>query len=101
MILTFSFKYCMTPKQLLKIIIFAALYGNIFPNNEEASFSNYRLWESLGFAVAYAYSTFLCINAKLWVLVGVLILGMAGYYAVEFIEKQSAKSNLKKSNLQQ
>ncbi|XP_059470338.1 UNC93-like protein [Neocloeon triangulifer] len=80
-----------------------ALYGNLFQNNEEAAFSNYRLWESLGFAVAYAYSTFLCTDAKMWVLVGVLILGMAGYYGVEFIEKRSKQEQqrLKSSNLQQ
>ncbi|XP_023320214.1 UNC93-like protein isoform X2 [Eurytemora carolleeae] len=30
-----------------------ALYGNIFASDEEAAFSNYRLWESLGFLVAF------------------------------------------------
>jgi hypothetical protein len=74
----------------LKFVNLSALYGNLFPNNEEAAFSNYRLWESLGFAVAYAYSTFFCTNAKLWILVGVLILGMGGYYGVEFIEKKKS-----------
>ena len=28
-----------------------ALYGVLFANNEEAAFSNYRLWESLGFVL--------------------------------------------------
>ena len=38
-----------------KINFFAALYGVVFPNEEAAAFSNYRLWESLGFVVAYIY----------------------------------------------
>ncbi len=30
-----------------------ALYGVLFAKNEEAAFSNYRLWESLGFLFAF------------------------------------------------
>ena len=34
-----------------------ALYGVLFPNEEEAAFSNYRLWESLGFLLAFVTSS--------------------------------------------
>lgn len=61
----------------------AAFYGFIFASNEEAAFSNYRLWESIGFIIAYAYSTFICVNAKLYVLLGVLGAGMIGYLIIE------------------
>ena len=30
-----------------------SLYGVLFAKNEEAAFSNYRLWESLGFLFAF------------------------------------------------
>jgi hypothetical protein len=30
-----------------------ALYGVAFKNNEEAAFSNYRLWESMGFLLSF------------------------------------------------
>ena len=30
-----------------------ALYGILFPSKEEAAFSNYRLWESIGFIIAF------------------------------------------------
>lgn len=66
----------------------SAFYGVIFPGQEEAAFSNYRLWESLGFAIAYAYSYGLCANAKLWVLVAVLISGMTGYLIIEVTERR-------------
>ena len=31
-----------------------ALYGVLFYSQEEAAFSNYRLWESLGFVISFA-----------------------------------------------
>ncbi|XP_065349467.1 UNC93-like protein [Cloeon dipterum] len=68
-----------------------ALYGNVFSKDEEAAYSNHRLWESLGFAVAYAYSTLLCTDAKMWVLLGLLAVGMVGYYIVEVIEAKNRK----------
>lgn len=55
----------------------------LFRRNKEAAFSNYRLWESAGFVIAYAYSTTLCARMKLYVLVGNLILGVIGYIIVE------------------
>lgn len=70
----------------------AAFYGVIFPAEEEAAFSNYRLWESLGFAIAFAYSSSICVNAKLWVLVGVLIAGMTGYLIIEFKQAKKRKN---------
>ena len=30
-----------------------ALYGVVFANSEEAAFSNYRLWESMGFLFSF------------------------------------------------
>ncbi|KAK9881598.1 hypothetical protein WA026_016467 [Henosepilachna vigintioctopunctata] len=51
------------------------LYGTLFRRNKEAAFSNYRLWESMGFVIAYAYSTHLCARMKLYALLGVLCVG--------------------------
>ncbi|XP_063704825.1 UNC93-like protein [Culicoides brevitarsis] len=59
------------------------LYGTLFRRNKEAAFSNYRLWESLGFVVAYAYSTTLCAEMKCYVLLAVLAVGVIGYIIVE------------------
>ncbi|XP_044748415.1 UNC93-like protein isoform X2 [Coccinella septempunctata] len=60
------------------------LYGTLFRRNKEAAFSNYRLWESVGFVIAYAYSTHLCAKMKLYALFGVLWIGMVMYTMVEF-----------------
>jgi glucan phosphoethanolaminetransferase (alkaline phosphatase superfamily) len=63
---------------------FLALYGVLFLNEEEAAFSNYRLWESIGFVIAYIYANYLRINVKLIVISCVLGIGMIGYYIIEY-----------------
>nr|XP_053642939.1 LOW QUALITY PROTEIN: protein unc-93 homolog A-like [Cherax quadricarinatus] len=64
-----------------------ALYGVIFPGQCEAAFSNYRLWESVGFFISYACSTVICVDAKITILIIFLVVGMTGYYAIEIIQK--------------
>ncbi|CAG9855697.1 unnamed protein product [Phyllotreta striolata] len=59
------------------------LYGTLFRRNKEAAFSNYRLWESVGFVIAYAYSTHICARMKLYVQLTVLIVGFLLYVIVE------------------
>ncbi|KAM5326041.1 protein unc-93 homolog A isoform 2-T4 [Glossophaga mutica] len=63
-----------------------ALYGVLFDKNKEAAFANYRLWEALGFVIAFGYSTFLCVSVKLYILVGVLCASMLAYGAAELLE---------------
>ncbi|XP_058063122.1 UNC93-like protein [Anopheles bellator] len=67
------------------------LYGALFRRNKEAAFSNYRLWESVGFVIAYAYSTQLCARMKLYLLFGVLVCGMLGYTIVEVRQQKKEK----------
>lgn len=68
-----------------------ALYGVLFPQDEEPSFSNYRLWESLGFIIAYIFSNVLCVNVKLYILLAVIACGMVGYFIIEFLERRRKK----------
>lgn len=64
------------------------LYGLLFRRNKEAAFSNYRLWESAGFVIAYAYATTLCTKMKLYILLAVLTLGCIGYVIVEILYRK-------------
>jgi len=80
------------------VIYIAAFYGMVFSANEEAAFSNFLLWEAMGFTVAFAYSTVLCANAKLYVLIGMLGTGMVGYLAVEVKECRRKKANINRKN---
>ncbi|KAM4694034.1 protein unc-93 homolog A-like isoform 1-T2 [Discoglossus pictus] len=66
-----------------------ALYGILFDDHKEAAFANYRLWESLGFVIAYGYSTFLCTSVKLYIVLAVLVLAMLLYGVVEYLEQKN------------
>ena len=70
----------------LSAVCLAALYGILFPRDKEAAFANYRMWESLGFVIAFAYSTFLCLEYKLYILLAVLVLTIITYPIVEYHE---------------
>ena len=65
-----------------------ALYGVLFENDEEAAFSNYRLWESMGFIIAFVLQTQVCIEAKLYVLLAGITSGMIGYFAIEINQRR-------------
>lgn len=68
-----------------------AYCGILFPSREEAAYSNFRLWESLGFIIAYAYSMYICATVKIYILVAFLVTGMAGYLTVEWKERQKLR----------
>ncbi|CAL4185761.1 unnamed protein product, partial [Meganyctiphanes norvegica] len=64
-----------------------AMYGIIFPKEAEAAYSNYRLWESVGFAIGFFGGGVFCITTKIITLIVFLIIGILGYYIIEVIEK--------------
>lgn len=72
------------------------LYGTLFRRNKEAAFSNYRLWESSGFVIAYAYSTHLCARKKLYVMLTVLLAGFFMYVIVEILHMRKVRRQKEK-----
>ncbi|MGH0143922.1 UNVERIFIED_CONTAM: hypothetical protein FKN15_027026 [Acipenser sinensis] len=82
-----SFAFGKLSRYTGRIALFAlALYGVLFEENKEAAFANYRLWESVGFVIAFGYSSYLCVDVKLYVVLAVLVVGMVLYGCVEYIE---------------
>ena len=76
-----------------------ALYGCLFASNEEAAFSNYRMWESLGFVIAFiTNATEVCIFPKIIGLIIFLIIGMVGYFIVELTLKRDQKQQAGNNN---
>jgi hypothetical protein len=73
------------------LCVFTAYCGILFPSREEAAYSNFRLWESLGFIISYAYSTFLCATVKIYILLAFLATGMVGYLYVEWKESRKLR----------
>ncbi|KAM8953536.1 protein unc-93 homolog A-like [Pelodytes ibericus] len=73
--------------------LLSSLYGVLFEKNKEAAFANFSLWESLGFAIAFGYSSFLCVYVKLYILMCVIVIGIILYGAVEFIEHRNSRTD--------
>ncbi|CAF3981831.1 unnamed protein product [Adineta steineri] len=68
----------------------AAAYGTLFTENESA-FSNFHLWESLGFVIAYVYTPRIRIRYAHIILLCVLTLSMICYTIIEIRERQKKK----------
>ena len=68
-----------------------ALYGCLFTDRLGLTFANHRLWEASGYAIAYAYSDYLCTDVKLVICLVILSLGMVGYIAVEVMRKRDSQ----------
>ncbi|KAM8952971.1 protein unc-93 homolog A-like [Pelodytes ibericus] len=66
--------------------LLSAFYGVLFDDHKEAAFANYRIWESLGFVISFAYSNFLCVYVKLYIVLSIMLLGMTLYLVVEYLE---------------
>lgn len=76
-----------------------ALYGALFASQEEAAFSNYRMWESLGFVVAFITSSLgVCVFPMIIGTIVFLGFGMLGYAAVEYMEHNDKKSQVVNNN---
>ena len=75
------------------LMLIVALYGVLFTGQEvTGGFSNYRLWESTGFLISYILQVNVCVDAKLWILISTLAIGMTGYLTVEYMEQESKQS---------
>ena len=64
------------------------LYGVLFPDNEEPSFTNYRMWESLGFCMAYLMNNLLNVKIHTFISMSGLFIGMTGYAFVEILSRR-------------
>lgn len=70
-----------------------ALSGILFPGNEEAAYSNFRLWEATGSVLSYATAPYLCVRTRLYFLFGFLIVGFIGYSIIELMEYKVKKAH--------
>merc|ERR1711892_1627836 len=71
-----------------------ALYGVLFASDEEAAFSNYRLWESMGFLLAFiTQASGVCVLLKLILALFLLAFAMVGYLMLELLERKEARSS--------
>ncbi|CAH1780446.1 unnamed protein product, partial [Owenia fusiformis] len=62
--------------------------GIMFMGNNEAAFANYKMWQSVGSAVTFIYSTFLCMYIKLYIMLTVIVVGTVCVLVLEVIYKR-------------
>lgn len=72
------------------MLIVNATYGVLFTENESA-FSNFRLWESLGFVIAYVYTPRIRIKYAHIILLCILTISMICYGIIHIRENRKRK----------
>ncbi len=75
-----------------------AFYGVLFVDHREAAFSNYRLWESTGFAFFYLITPYIRVRFVLIILIIFLSLGIGGYILTEYQWRMLEEKGKKTSN---
>ena len=55
----------------------------LFPKEPEPAFCAYKFWESIGYAVPFAYSKYLCTSTKLWVVLVVTVIAACCFIALD------------------
>lgn len=78
----------------------SALYGVLFTEDNEAAFSNCRLWESAGFALFYILIPRIRTRSTLIILLVFLTVGMIGYALVEYCWRASEQKQKNTENNQ-
>ncbi len=72
------------------MLIVSATYGVLFTEHESA-FSNFRLWESLGFVIAYVYTPRIRIIYAQIILLCVLTVSIICYTIIDIKERRKKK----------
>ncbi|CAH1779488.1 unnamed protein product [Owenia fusiformis] len=66
--------------------------GIQFIDHNEAAFANLKLWQSVGSAVTFAYSTYVCMYIKLYIMLAVLAVGTVCIILLEIINWRNRRS---------
>ena len=72
----------------------SALIGSVFSNNQEPAYANLRMFQALGFTIAYVYSKFLCEYIKLYIAAGFVVMAVILQSVVEIRVKRSDMKTL-------
>ncbi|CAB3227160.1 unnamed protein product [Arctia plantaginis] len=81
------------------IVQINAYYGILFPGREEAAFANFRLWESVGYIIAYILSPYLRTTHKAYLLLATMAVGVSCYFFVEYQQRRLKKDDEKNKEM--
>ena len=63
-----------------------AIYGAIFTSNQDAAFSNYRLFESIGFIIPYVWESLICVEIMIFCTMGMIAISFVTYIWYEKLQ---------------
>lgn len=66
-----------------------AMIGAIFSTNQEPAYANLRLFQAMGFTMAYMYSNFLCEYIKIYIAAAFVLVAIALQTVVEVVVRKS------------
>ena len=86
---------------LVVLFYISALIGSVFSSNQEPAYANLRMFQALGFTIAYVYSKFLCEYFKLYIAAGFVVGAVILQTVVEIRVKRSDKKTLQQLKAQE
>ena len=79
----------------------SAICGIYFPEDKEGAFSQFKLWQAVGWITSYSYGKHLRTYAKIYIFISFSVLGILGYLMTELLNRKqkstSEKSTIKKN----
>ncbi|XP_045192102.2 protein unc-93 homolog A-like isoform X1 [Mercenaria mercenaria] len=78
--------------------VISALHNLYFDNTRDIALSSYRLLSSLGWAISFGYSSWLCSQFKLYILIGVLVLSLLTLIALDIKHKRDLRQKAKEKD---
>ena len=79
----------------------SALIGSVFSSNQEPAYANLRMFQALGFTIAYMYSKFLCEYIKLYIAAAFVVGAVSLQTIVEIRVKRSDKKTIQGSKAEE
>ncbi|XP_045192103.2 protein unc-93 homolog A-like [Mercenaria mercenaria] len=75
--------------------VISALHNLYFDKTRDIALSSYRLLTSIGWAISFGYSSWLCSQFKIYILIGVLVLSVLTLIALDIKHKRDLRQNAK------
>ena len=66
-----------------------AICGVHFPDDKEAAFSQFKLWQATGCIISFSCGNYMCTDIKIYILVGFLITGIFGYILAQISQRRN------------
>ncbi|XP_070537664.1 protein unc-93 homolog A-like [Ptychodera flava] len=80
---------------------YSSVFAIIFPKQQEAAFANLSRWSAVGYTVGFSTSLFMCVYAKIILLVTLLVVSWMLYLIMEVLNRHELYDQIKTSQPQE